>query len=90
MTQLEDKELRTQRSIVKRKLKSLKVTTTLGNEFDADEISQDRIVRAIDSSHATHEWKLANNTSVTVNKAELQEVLDAAILLTEAIILGKI
>ncbi len=90
MTQEEYRDEMTKRSIIKRKLRAIKVTTTAGNEFDADELSQDRIVRAIDSSHPTHEWKLADNTSVTVDKAELQEVLDAAILLTEDIILGKI
>ena len=59
----------------------LKVTTTSGLTFDADEISQDRMVRAISalSPLETIDWVLANNTCQSITREELQEALSLAI-----------
>lgn len=57
----------------------IKVTTSLGNTFDGDEISQDRMTRAISISLSTGKvttrWKLANNTIIEVGLEELREAL---------------
>lgn len=54
---------------------NIKVTTSSGRVFDGDEISQDRMDRAISIMNDTDEiqWILADNTPVFVTKAELQE-----------------
>ena len=59
---------------------ALTVTTEAGNEFDADEISQGRMARAILSMDDTEMviWVLADNTAVEVAKAELIEALKLA------------
>lgn len=59
---------------------NLKVTTTAGNEFDADETSQNRMSRAITgmSESDTLPWVLANNSVIQVTKAELLEALKLA------------
>lgn len=58
-------------------VKNIKITTSYGNTFDGDELSQNRMVRALsvmkDSDLVT--WKLANNTFVEVSKQELEEAL---------------
>ncbi len=86
MTEQEYNIKQLEKSIVNRKLKSLKMTTLAGNEFDADEISQGRMTNALVSSHITYKWKLSDNTVITIDRNELQEVLDEAILLTSNII----
>lgn len=59
---------------------SLKVTTTAGNEFDADETSQNRMSRAITgmSESDTLPWVLANNNVIQVTRLELLEALRLA------------
>ena len=50
--------------------------------FDADEASQTRVARAVAAlSKASDviDWKLADNTIVSVTKAQLQKVLQAAV-----------
>ncbi len=58
---------------------AIKVTTSTGKEFDGDEESQNRMVRAIvglqSSGVASINWTLANNISTTVTLAELSEAL---------------
>ena len=58
------------------------VTTTFGKTFDGDEKSQDRMLRAINIASITGQietqWKLADNTIVTVTLEELKEALALA------------
>lgn len=55
------------------------VTTTAGNTFDGDEVSQTRMTRAILVLQATGTpstvWVLTDNTPVEVTAAELTEAL---------------
>ena len=53
------------------------VTTKSGNVFDGDELSQNRMGRAVTASNAgdTTRWKLADNTQATVTHEELKEAL---------------
>ena len=53
------------------------VTTTSGKVFDGDEISQNRMGRAVTASNAgdTTQWKLADNTQASVTHEELKEAL---------------
>jgi len=53
------------------------VTTALGKVFDGDEISQNRMARAVTASNAgdTTQWILADNTQATVTHEELKEAL---------------
>lgn len=55
---------------------------TTGNTFDGDETSQDRMVRAIQvaavSGQTETQWKLADNTIVTLTLDELKEALALA------------
>ena len=55
----------------------IKVTTALGNVFDGDETSQNRMARAVTASNAgdTTQWILADNTQATVTHEELKEAL---------------
>ena len=55
----------------------IKVTTTSGNVFDGDEISQNRMARAVTASDAgdSTQWILADNTQATVTHEELKEAL---------------
>lgn len=59
---------------------NLKVTTTLGNVFDADETSQNRMSRAITgmTDQDTLPWVLADNSILQVSKTELLEALKLA------------
>lgn len=61
-------------------LESATVVTLSGNEFDADEVSQNRMVRAIVSSDEgeTTKWILASNAVVTITREELKEALKLA------------
>jgi hypothetical protein len=56
------------------------VTTSSGNTFNADELSQQRMARSIIvmSDTDTIQWTLADNTIATVNKSELMEALKLA------------
>lgn len=60
----------------------IKVTTSHGNTFDGDEISQGRMARAILGLQAagvtTVVWVLANNTPIQVTASELGEALALA------------
>lgn len=71
-------------------VKELTVTTTIGNVFDGDETSQTRMARAIQGiqggfNGTTINWKLADNTIVVVDEAELTEALTKAGLAQEAL-----
>src|SRR5690606_29377882 len=67
-------------------LKSLKVTTSDGNEYDADEESQDRIARTLLAiGDGTVKWTMADNRSVRVNAAELEEALYLAVAQTSTL-----
>lgn len=59
---------------------TIKVTTTAGNTYDGDEISQTRMARAIVvmSETDTIGWVLSDNTVVVIDKAELSEALKRA------------
>lgn len=62
---------------------AITVTTTAGRTFDGDEISQDRMARAIlglnaSGPAATVNWVLANNTVIQATAAELTEALAKA------------
>lgn len=58
------------------------VTTSTGKVFDGDELSQDRMIRAINIASitglATTEWKMYDNSIQSVTLAELQEALTLA------------
>lgn len=71
------KDLRTER------VAAIKVTTTAGNVFDGDEVSQGRMARAIVALNAqpattTVTWVLADNTAIQATAAELSEALALA------------
>lgn len=58
----------------------IRVTTTAGYEFDGDEVSQNRMARAILGLSAaapgtTINWTLADNTVIQADVAELTEAL---------------
>lgn len=61
-------------------VKAIKVTTTLGNTFDGDEISQGRMARAILAlpDGQTVRWVLHDNTEIDATAAELREALALA------------
>ena len=63
-------------------VEAIKVTTTAGNTFDGDEISQGRMARAIlglqAANVATVTWVLSNNTPIQVTASELGEALALA------------
>jgi len=65
----------------------IKITSTKNNEFDCDEISQQRIARKIIIMDDTEkvDWKLSDNTIVKVDKEELIEVLKYAMVEQEMI-----
>lgn len=62
---------------------AITVTTKQGRTFDGDEISQDRMARAIiglqvQPEGSTVQWVLADNTVLDVGLADLQEALTLA------------
>lgn len=63
-------------------VEAIKVTTTAGNEFDGDEISQGRMARAIialgTTPGGTVNWVLADNSVINATAAELTEALALA------------
>jgi biopolymer transport protein ExbD len=63
-------------------VEAIKVTTTAGNTFDGDEVSQGRMARAIVTLNAnpgsTVNWILADNTVIQATAAELTEALTLA------------
>ena len=63
-------------------VESIKVTTTAGNTFDGDEISQTRMARAIIALQATGTpsvtWVLSDNSAIQASAAELNEALALA------------
>lgn len=60
-------------------IRALVVESSIGNIFDADERSQERMARAIlvmrQQGVPTTSWKLNNNEIVTVTVEELEDVL---------------
>ena len=58
---------------------AIKVTTSGGHEFDGDEVSQTRMVRAIVALQATGtpsiNWTLSDNSIIDASAAELVEAL---------------
>jgi len=58
------------------------VTTTTGKVFDGDELSQDRMLRALaiaDLNGQTEtQWKMADNSVQTVTREDLKEALTLA------------
>ncbi len=63
---------------------NLKVTTASGKVFDADEISQGRMARAIIASDGAGitetEWGMGDNTKQIVTLAEMKEALSLAMV----------
>jgi len=72
-------------------IKTVIVTTTSGNKFNADETSQQRIHRAIHilTEKESIEWVLADNTRAMVTRDELQEALRLAFLEQSALHLNQ-
>lgn len=66
----------------KAKVDAIKVTTSANHTFDGDEVSQDRMARAIIALQATGTptvtWVLADNTPAQIGAAELTEALALA------------
>lgn len=60
-------------------VENIKVTTSAGNTFDGDEVSQGRMARAIIALSTGLElsvtWVLANNSTIEATPAELTEAL---------------
>lgn len=58
------------------------VTTTTGKVFDGDELSQDRMLRALSiadlNGQTETQWKMADNSVQTVTREELKEALTLA------------
>lgn len=64
---------------------SIKVTTSSGNVFDGDEVSQNRMIRALvglskQPEGTTIPWVLADNSVTQVDASELEEALALASL----------
>lgn len=59
---------------------AIKVTTSAGNTFDGDEVSQQRMARAIVAmtDGSTVRWVLADNTTIQTSAIELKEALRLA------------
>lgn len=59
---------------------AIKVTTSAGNTFDGDEVSQGRMARAITAmvDADTTAWVLADSTVIEVSREELREALRLA------------
>lgn len=70
---LKGKELKESR------VSSLLITSSAGNVFNGDELSQNRILKTLTvmglTGQSKNMWKLANNSIVEVSKEELEEVL---------------
>lgn len=70
-------------------IRALVVESFIGNIFDADERSQERMARAIlvmkQQGEPTTSWKLTNNEIVTVTVEELEDVLVKASIETSNI-----
>ena len=67
-------------------LKSLKVTTSAGNEYDADEESQSRIARTLLAiGDGAVKWTMADNRSVLVDAEDLAEALSLAVAQTSTL-----
>lgn len=60
-------------------VQAIKVVTSSGKEFDGDEKSQERMLRAINIASITGQvitqWKLADNSIVDITLEELKEAL---------------
>lgn len=73
-------------------LLNITVTTTNGNTFDGDEVSQGRMARALmvagTLNRTTTGWKMANNTTVVIDVPELTEALALSMEAVEGIILS--
>lgn len=73
-------------------LSELKVTTTAGNIFDADDQSRSNIVEALKAAEilslTEYQWKLSDNSIVLVDIQELEEALALGIQAKGDIILG--
>ena len=65
-----------------RKMDALTVTTASGKIFDADEVSQTRMTRSLQTAALTGQtetpWGMADNTVQVVTVAEMQEALALA------------
>tara|TARA_R110000822_G_scaffold223908_1_gene357032 strand:+ start:2502 stop:2969 length:468 start_codon:yes stop_codon:yes gene_type:complete len=60
----------------------LSITTAAGNIYDVDENSQNRIARTLmcmTDDTDTVDWVMANNSTITITKVELQEAFNTAI-----------
>ena len=64
-------------------VRALTVTTSSGKVFNADEESQNRMVRVLKVADLTGQtscaWVLADDTVATITKAELEEALSLAV-----------
>jgi len=58
-------------------VRAIKVTTAAGNTFDGDEVSQNRMSRAVSGLEpgASISWVLADNMSAAIPREELKEAL---------------
>lgn len=73
-------------------IKTLKVTVTSGKEFDADEVSRQRMADAILSADFTTKtkthWKLADNSVEEVTLIDLKEAHSLALMKLGEVLLG--
>jgi hypothetical protein len=70
-------------------LLNLKITTAAGHEFDADEVSQNRMARAIQTAEIAGltetQWTIADNSSPLIPLAELREALSLSMMAQAAL-----
>lgn len=88
-----EEERRKLRDVRDKKLLNLVVTIKSGKEFDADEISQARMLMALRAAEISKEktikWKLANNSIVEISKTELREAIALAVAKTSELFIGE-
>lgn len=71
----------------KKSITGIRITSSSNNEFNCDEVSQQRMARKIIVMDDTEkvDWKLSDNTIVKVKKEELIEALKLAMIEQELI-----
>jgi len=73
-------------------LATLVITTSFGNTFDGNETARNNMLSAIQASTftgtTTANWRMANNTVVSVTLDELKEALTLAIQAVGVIVVG--
>lgn len=67
------------KEILRGNIEALTVTTQAGNKFDADEESQNAILRVLASEKLSENWKLADDSWTVITSTEFKEALKLAV-----------